>query len=614
VTRCVRQLRLVAAIVGVVAVPALAQSAAPAAPRIVNGDLTAAFPSVAAVLVPASPASGGTWCSGTLIGCQTVLTAAHCVCDALGAQCQSGVQAPDPADFGVFLQHAGFFSVASIAVHPDFDFPVADVALLTLASPVDGIRPTPINATASPAFGTAGLIAGFGRSGGGSFDYGLKRFGAVETTSCPAGISNATSVCWDFADPIGPPGDDSNTCNADSGGPLFVDFGSGPVVAGITSGGTSASCTPLDHSYDANVFTYQAYIAASGGADLSNTACGTGPQALDPGASVTGFDGVLSGAQAGVDHTVVVPAMAERLVVTMNASEALGNDFDLYVKHGGPASPVDFDCAANGSGQYGACVIAAPAAGTWWVRIARFSGSGTYQATATVFESGCAAGSGNPCDDGNPCTEGDVCGASGCAGTPVADGTPCDDGRSCTWQDACSAGTCLGVETPRTTCKTPIAAKASVLSVRDATNPNGDTVQWTWRRGEATSPADLGDPTAGDPVAFCLYDETAGTPALVLELQVAAPALWKAAGSSGFRFRDRTRAHGGADSILLRSGPAGRATVTFKARGPLLDLPALPLAQDGAVIAQVVTPAACFGATFSTAQANTATRMRARSD
>ena len=89
-----------------------------------------------------TPTSPSILCSGTLIGCQTFLTAGHCVADDL-----------NPAHYTVFLQHAGFFSVTSIALHPDFDFPVGDVAVLSLGAAINGIRPTPINTTAAPAVG-----------------------------------------------------------------------------------------------------------------------------------------------------------------------------------------------------------------------------------------------------------------------------------------------------------------------------------------------------------------------------------------------------------------------------------------------------------------------------
>lgn len=363
----------------------------PAAPAIVNGLLTSDFPTTGVLLSGGDPDGAIAWCSGTLVGCGTFLTAAHCVCATNGALCQGGAGAPDPADWLVFLQHAGFFAVESVAVHADYAFPVADVAVLRLAAPVAGVAPTPLPEAATP-FGTPGTIVGFGRSGGSNDDYGLKRFGDVVTAACTAPISDATSLCWDFAAPVGAPGSDSNTCNADSGGPLFVDLGGGDVVAGVTSGGSSSSCLALDHSYDANVFPYAAWIRERAGADLGQARCGGLAQVGEPGARVRGFTGSLGGPTPEGRHTIEVPAGATLLRVGMNASEAGNNDFDLYVKAGSPPTTSSFDCAANGANQWGFCAFAAPAAGTWHVLVRRFKGSGVWQTTATLFLPQCANG------------------------------------------------------------------------------------------------------------------------------------------------------------------------------------------------------------------------------
>src|SRR5262249_56321522 len=124
-----------------------------------------------------------------VIGCNTFLTAGHCVCEPFGEVCQpGGAGAPDPTKFFVFLQHGGIFAVSSIDVRSDFLFPVGDVALVHLASPVTGVRPTPLNATAVPGPGTPGQIVGFGDSGT-ALDYGLKRTGGVTTAQCTPDLS-----------------------------------------------------------------------------------------------------------------------------------------------------------------------------------------------------------------------------------------------------------------------------------------------------------------------------------------------------------------------------------------------------------------------------------------
>jgi hypothetical protein len=212
------------------------------------------------------------------------------------------------------------------------------------------------------------------------------------TASCSGAISNATSVCWDFASPVGAPGTDSNTCNADSGGPLLVDLGAGEVVAGVTSGGSSPGCLALDHSYDANVFHYAGWIQAQAGADLASARCGGLAQVGEPGARVRGFTGSVSAPSPEDRHAIEVPAGASLLRVSMNASEEGNNDFDLYVRAGSPPTPASFDCAAAGANQWGFCEFDAPEPGTWHVLVRRSKGDGVWQTTATLFLPECANG------------------------------------------------------------------------------------------------------------------------------------------------------------------------------------------------------------------------------
>ena len=380
-------------------------------PRIVNGVFTSLYPSTGALLFGNDPATAFTYCSGTLIGCDTFLTAAHCVCDTTGPDCQS----LDPASRMVFLQHAGFFQLASIAVRTDFDFPVGDIAVLKLATPVTAIRPSPI-ATSAPSIGTAGTIVGFGRSGGGNQDYGLKRAASVTTAGCSFGISNSTSVCWSFT------GAGGNTCNADSGGPLFI----GSNVAGVTSGGSSNSCLPTDNSFDANVAHYAAYIGQQGGADLNHTTCGTGPQAGDPGATITTANGTLSSEVPAQLQAFKVTAGTQELRIAMNAVDDGTSDFDMYVKQGAPPTMTDFDCKQDGPGQYGFCSFPVPAAGIWYVIVQRFAGQGSYQLTATTI-------GGQPTMCGNGVREG----SEQCDGS---DDLACPGfcGAGCTCSPACN--------------------------------------------------------------------------------------------------------------------------------------------------------------------------------
>lgn len=248
-------------------------------PRIVNGTHTQFFPTTGALLLNSGGYLGAI-CSGTLIGCDAFLTAAHCVCPG-DTSCT-----PSPAPFRVFLQHAGIHAVDSIAVHPSFLFAQRnDIAVVRLVTPVSGIRPTAINTVGTPALGTAGTIAGFGVTRSSENDSGIKRSGRVSISSCGGQVPQSEHVCWLYDKASRLPGDSSNTCSGDSGGPLFVDFGAGDVVVGVTSGGVSDTCLPADLSFDTDVYVNRSFIESN--ADLSSPTCGGISQVGDPNTRVT---------------------------------------------------------------------------------------------------------------------------------------------------------------------------------------------------------------------------------------------------------------------------------------------------------------------------------------
>jgi hypothetical protein len=397
---------------------------------IVAGTPTSEYPAVGALLVGGDPATTVSWCSGVLVGCQTFLTAAHCVCEGTGATCQPP-RAPLPNSRLVYLQHAGFFRAARITVHPAYDFPRADLAVVRLATPVTGVAPARLDDTGPPT-GTGGRIVGFGSTGGGQQDLGLKRVGSITTGSCGEPAIDEEALCWTFD------GDGANTCRGDSGGPLLVDLGAGPVVAGITSGGEQNGCLAADLAIDTKVATYRSWIEAVAGQDLGGDACGGIPEVGSEATRVVAAEGALDATRTEVQYTLTVPAGTNELRVALNAVDDGLSNFDLYVRAGGEATPSEHDCRADGGGQYGYCAFTFPAPGTWHILVRRVSGAGPYQVTATV-------GGGAPPSCGNDVREtGEACDGADDAACPGACDGRCLCAAMCTEDGLLPLGIRLG--------------------------------------------------------------------------------------------------------------------------------------------------------------------------
>jgi hypothetical protein len=458
--------RTAAAIVAAAVAFAVSASTAEAGPRIVNGLNTQGFPTTGALLYSGggviSPANASVQCTGTLIGCETFLTAAHCVDDDTTAN-----------HYQVYLQNGGILDVASVTHHPGYNgYSGRDVAVLKLADPATGIDPTTLNTTHdldAMGVGLTGVIAGFGRTGGGS-DYGVKRYGEVVTADCDTvetdGEGNDRLVCWDYDASVGAPGDDSNTCNGDSGGPLFMDFAGITEVVGVTSAGSATNCGPGDHSWDASVYYNRAWIGGQLGAD-STAACGGFPPVGDPGVETFHDSGTLSLANSDDSFTVTISGTPGLVRFTLNGTDNGSFNPNFFVKEGIGASAANFDCKADGATVFGACEFTNPQPGTWSIFVKRQSGSGEYQVTTTVFGGDPPVCGNNVVEYGEDCDGTDdaacdgLCAACSCpapmCGNDVlepgeeCDGTDddacpgaCDGGCSC--PESCSSGDLYGIK------------------------------------------------------------------------------------------------------------------------------------------------------------------------
>ncbi|WP_299210463.1 trypsin-like serine protease [uncultured Dokdonia sp.] len=198
--------------------------------------------------------NGGHGCGGTIIDCEWIVTAGHCVDDNT-----------NPADLVV---HAGAtnqtnngigqrIDVAEIIIHPNFGVAngvlVNDIALLRLERPLElneDVRvieyATPTNTTAADvAAGETGFISGWGDSGGGCCNNNLLGASLPIIDNATAGIlmgdnsngcgpTNNTAVgnsmiaFWQQGIAAGP---------GDSGGPAVLGRGGDAVLIGVSSWG-----------------------------------------------------------------------------------------------------------------------------------------------------------------------------------------------------------------------------------------------------------------------------------------------------------------------------------------------------------------------------------------
>ena len=240
----------------------------------------------------------------------------------------------------------------------------------------------------------------------------------------------------------------------------------------------------------------------------------------------------------------------------------------------------------------------------------------TYTTSATT--AACGDGTidpGEQCDDGAANgLPGDCCTVT-CAFQPV--GTACaDDGSLCT-SDLCdAAGACTHPIAPSPTCTPPDVALGASLVMRML--PSGrNKAQFLWGKGPVVPLASFGNPSGGDLLQLCVYDQT-GPNTYVLALSgspsVSGGGAWRGS-PNGWRFASRTGAPDGITGVTLTAG-----TIPLKGRVQVKAMnspafPPLPLQADPSVVAQLKTSlGACWGATFSAPTVNTATEFKAQSD
>ena len=198
-------------------------------PVILDGTPTDGDPAVVAINnLAAAPCerAGIPTCTGSLIGPDLVLTAAHCITDLSGSAL--GVLTGATAEYGQGAVGEGLegilFAVSEVISHPDYD-PLTldfDVGLLRLSTPIDAPMVPLATTLDATLLDMPARVVGYG--GSNTPPPFHKQEGIVLVSELDAHKLTYTP---------GP----SLTCSGDSGGPVFMDVEGVETLVAVTSSG-----------------------------------------------------------------------------------------------------------------------------------------------------------------------------------------------------------------------------------------------------------------------------------------------------------------------------------------------------------------------------------------
>jgi hypothetical protein len=203
-------------------------------------EVTSPIASVGMIMRGAPAGAADQHCTGTLIACDAVLTARHCIHE---NKIVTSALIPNEQLF-VFFPVAGVRGVINKMEAPTND-PAADLAVLYLDESVD-LPLVPLDLDGMTRSGD-GRVCGFGY-GRWNLPPGLRRIANVSYFDC------SPDICWYYR---AGNHDQGTTCAGDSGGPLY-DSSSRQI--GLHSGSETYVCGRSDKGRDVKLSRYKTLI------------------------------------------------------------------------------------------------------------------------------------------------------------------------------------------------------------------------------------------------------------------------------------------------------------------------------------------------------------------
>jgi hypothetical protein len=161
---------------------------------------------------------------------------------------------------------------------------------------------------------------------------------------------------------------------------------------------------------------------------------------------------------------------------------------------------------------------------------------------------------------------------------------------------------------PQGTCRT---SGKKLLMVKNKVDDNKDKIIWKFIKGDETTQAEFGDPTATAAYALCIY--AGPTDDLIATLSVAPVTNWAPIGEKGYKYKDKTSMQSGVSKLIVKGGGPGKAKALLKGKGvnlpPIIDSNAL----GTDVTAQLLNhdSGVCWQATFTAPKKDTTSLYKA---